>query len=105
MSSDADPGPLLGLTHSIQEGSIGLDAAKEAAGGYGKRGEVTPQQLAGIANASLKVAGEGNWRWALPVAEIDYEAAAAAHEAHPQDTAFAEAWLYVAAGLIEVLHW
>lgn len=105
MSSDVDFGPLVGLAHAIQEGSIGPDAAKEAAAGYGRRGEVTPQQLAGLAAACLGVAERGEWRRALPLAELGYEAAAAAHEAHPQDAAFAEIWLYVSADLIEVLHW
>ena len=104
MSNDVDLGPLLGLTRAIQEGSIGLDAAKEAAAGYGRRGEVTPDQLAGLADACLGVADQGEWRRALPIAELGYEAAAAAHDAHEQDAALAEAWLYVAATLIEILH-
>ena len=93
------------LAHAVQEGSIGLDAAKEAARRYGRRGEVTPEQFEVLLTAYRQVADEGDWRRALPLAELGYEAAAAAHEAHPQDAAAAEVWLLVAADLIEVLHW
>ena len=103
MSSEADPGPLLGLVQDLREGSIGLDAAKEAAARAGRRGEVTPLQLLGLRQFCLELSGRGEWRRALPFLELGYEAAAAAYEAHPREEDFAETWLVVAASLIEVL--
>ncbi len=104
-SSGTDLGPLLDLAQAVDEGSIGVDAAKDAAREHGRRGEVTPQQLTGVVQASLNVASEGQWRRALPIAEVAYEAALAAHTAHPEDTVSAEAWLAVGADLLEILHW
>jgi hypothetical protein len=104
-SSEVDLGPLLDLMQAVQEGSIGLDAAKEAARGYGSRHEVTPQQLVGLATASLNVAEQGQWRRALPVADLTYEAALAAHAATPEHREFGEARLSVGADLIEIFHW
>jgi CHAT domain-containing protein len=104
-SREVELGPLLDLMRAVQEGSIGTEAAKEAARDHGRRREVTPQQVAGLASASLNYATEGQWRRALPVAELAHEAALAAHTAHPDVPAFAEAWLAVGADLVEILHW
>lgn len=99
-----DLGPLVELARELRDGALGLDAAKEAARGYGVRGEVSPQQLAGMATAALEHAGKGQWRPALPVAQLSYEAARAAHTARPDDPALAEAWLSVSADLVEIFH-
>jgi hypothetical protein len=103
-SSDVDLGPLVSVMQAVMEGSLELEAAKDAAREHGTRGEVTPQQLAGLGQASLNVASEGEWRRALPIANVTYEAATAARTAYPDDPGYAEAWLSVGADLIEIMH-
>lgn len=101
---NADLGPIGTVVRNLQEGSIDVNAAKESARRHGAAGEVPPEQAAAMAAAALRLASEGDWRHGLPIGEISYEAAKAAHEANPGDRGYSEAWVSAATDLVEIIH-
>lgn len=95
---------LLELSRRATVGSIGLEAAKAKAAEHGAKGLVSAEHLVGLAEAAVDHAHKEQWRGTLELAEVSYEAARGAYEAHPDEVASVEAWAVATADLVEVLH-
>ena len=97
-------GPLVPVSLELAEGSIGFDAAKARAAEIGARCEQSPEQLCTLAEIARQNAHRHGWRSWRGLAELAYEAAAAAHNARPEDLRYGAATAEAARDLTDVLH-
>jgi hypothetical protein len=97
-------GPLVDLASELQDGSLPLATAKQIAGRYGSNGEVSFEQAVWMSDTALRIARKGNWRLALLIGEVTYEASRSAVQTHPKDRSFGEALGASGANLLVIIH-